>query len=294
MTVLLGEAVGLHPDRRTVSLSDGRTIAYDTLVVATGAGTSYFGHDDWARLAPGLKSIDEAIEIRRRIFSAFEAAERETDAARRAEYLTFVVVGGGPTGVELAGAIAEIANETLHRDFRSIGTSARIQLIEALDRVLPTYPPDRSTAARQQLERLGVVVRTGTRVIHLDGDSVRLSVGTGQERLAARTVLWAAGAQASAFTGEVAATTGAKTGLAGRLVVGPYLTISGHPEIFAVGGSPTNPGYPDARCRTSLKAGSREVPTLRAPSVGVWPARRSGPSATRTMATSLSSHAGLR
>jgi NADH:ubiquinone reductase (H+-translocating) len=241
-TVLLGEAVDLEPMCREVRLSDGATLGYDTLVVATGAGTSYFGHDDWARHAPGLKSIDDAVEIRRRILIAFEAAEREADPARRAEWMTFVVVGGGPTGVELAGGLGEIANETLRRDFRSIDPSeARIHLIEALERVLPLYPPDRSAAAQHQLEGRGVLVRTGTRVTHVDGASVRLATPTGEERLSTRTVLWAAGAQVSSFTRAVATVTGAETGAAGRIVVGPDLTIPGHPKIFAVGGAAVQP-----------------------------------------------------
>ena len=241
-TVLVGEAVALDPERRVVALSDGATIPFDTLVVSTGAGTSYFGHDEWASHAPGLKSIEEAIEIRRRIFIAFEAAEREADPVRRAEWMTFVVVGGGPTGVELAGAIGEIAIETLRHEFRSIDpTHARIHLIEALDRILPLYPPDRSTAARQHLERLGVIVNTGARVVQIDASSVRLAVGPDDERLPTRTVLWAAGAQVSSFTRATARTTGAETGAAGRIVVGPDLTIPGHPEIFAVGGAAVQP-----------------------------------------------------
>ena len=145
-TVLLGEATGIEPDRREVLLSDGGPIAYDTLIVATGVRFSYFDHDDWVAFAPGLKSIDDAIEVRRRILIAFEAAEREHDRDRRAEWMTFVVVGGGPTGVELAGALGEIAHDTLRRDFRSIDPGdARILLVEAMDRILPTYPPGRIT-----------------------------------------------------------------------------------------------------------------------------------------------------
>jgi NADH dehydrogenase len=185
-TVLLGEAVGIDVERREVLMSDGGPIPYDTLVVATGARHSYFGHDDWAAHAPGLKSIDDATEIRRRILIAFEAAEREQNPARRAEWMTFVVVGGGPTGVELAGALGEISNDTLKRDFRSIHPpDARIVLVEALDRVLPPYPPDRSVSARRQLERLGVDVRTGTRVVHVDERSVRVQVGDREEEIPA-------------------------------------------------------------------------------------------------------------
>ena len=235
-TVLLGEACALDPIGRQVDLSDGGPIGYDSLLVATGVRHSYFGHDEWARDAPGLKSIDDATEIRRRILIAFEAAEREADPVLRAEWMTFVVVGAGPTGAELAGALGEIARDTLRRDFRSIDpTQARIVLVEALDRVLPPYPKDRSASARRQLERLGVTVRTGTRVVGLDEHAVHLEVGGVQERLPARTVLWAAGVQASSFARVVARATGAETDRSGRLVVGPDLSIPGYPEIFVVG-----------------------------------------------------------
>ena len=241
-TVLLGEAVGLDPVRREVAMSDGGPIPYDSLIVATGVRHSYFGHEEWAHDAPGLKSIDDATEIRRRILIAFEAAEREADPARRAEWMTFVVVGGGPTGVELAGALGEIARDTLRRDFRSIDpTSARIILVEALDRVLPPYPKDRSASARRQLGRLGVIVRTSTRVVGIDDHSVRLDVAGAEELLPARTVLWAAGVQASSFARVVAAATGAETDRSGRIVVGPDLTIAGHPEIFVVGDVASRP-----------------------------------------------------
>jgi NADH dehydrogenase len=214
VTVLLGEAKAIDVDGRRIVLSDGGPIEYDTLVVATGAQFSYFGHDDWARFAPGLKSIDDATDIRRRILIAFEAAEREADPERRAEWMTFVVVGGGPTGVELAGALGEIANDTLKRDFRAINPGdARILLVEAMDRVLPTYPEDRSASARRQLERLGVTVRTNTPVVAIDDRSVQVKVDGGKagatERIAARTVLWAAGVRVSGFAHAVAEATGA-------------------------------------------------------------------------------------
>ena len=241
-TVLLGEAVGVDLERREVLMSDGGPIPYDTLVVATGARHSYFGRDDWAAHAPGLKSIDDALEIRRRILIAFEAAEREQNPERRHEWMTFVVVGGGPTGVELAGALGEISNDTLRRDFRSIHPpDARIILVEALDRVLPPYPPDRSASARRQLERLGVEVRTGTRVTGIDERSVRVQVGDAEEEIPARTVLWAAGVQASSFARAVAAATGAETDRAGRIVVDRDLAIAGHPEIFAIGDAAVQP-----------------------------------------------------
>ena len=266
-TVLLGEAVGLVPDRREVILSDGGPIAYDTLVVATGARHSYFGHDDWAPFAPGLKSIDDATDMRRRILIAFEAAEREAVEARRREWMTFVVVGGGPTGVELAGALGEIANDTLRRDFRSINPAdSRILLVEAMDRILPTYPPDRSRSAARQLEKLGVTVRLQTRVVGIDGTSVRVvpadppataepaKTATGgsaapqarpaapaEERIPARTVLWAAGVQVASFARTVAKATGTETDRAGRIPVDPDLTIPGHPEIFVIGDAAVAP-----------------------------------------------------
>ncbi|MBI2782072.1 MAG: NAD(P)/FAD-dependent oxidoreductase [Chloroflexi bacterium] len=253
-SVILGAATGLDPERREVQLSDGGPIAYDTLVVATGAKHSYFGHDDWARFAPGLKSIDDATEMRRRILIAFEAAEREHVAERRHEWMTFVVVGGGPTGVELAGALGEIARDTLRRDFRSINSpDARILLVEALDRVLPNYPEGRSRSARRQLERLGVTVRTGTRVTNIAEHEVTVEPAApgdvvdagGTTRIPTRTVLWAAGVQASSFAKAVAAATGAETDRAGRIKVGPDLTIPGHPEIFVIGDAAVQPWKAD-------------------------------------------------
>jgi NADH dehydrogenase len=245
-TVLLGEAVGLDPAKRVVILSDGGPIGYDSLIVATGARFSYFGNDAWASHAPGLKSIEDATEIRRRILIAFEAAEREADPVRRAEWMTFVVVGAGPTGAELAGALGEIARDTLKRDFRSIDpTHSRIVLVEAMDRVLPPYPPDRSKSAQRQLERLGVTVRTGTKVVDIDDRSVLLAVGDDEERLPARTVLWAAGVQVSSFVLALAKATDAQADRAGRVVVDPDLSVPGHPEIFVVGDAAVMPWLED-------------------------------------------------
>jgi NADH dehydrogenase len=245
-TVLLGEAVGVDPERREVVLSDGGPIGYDTLIVATGARFSYFGNDSWAAVAPGLKSIDDALDIRRRILIAFEAAERERDARRRAEWMTFVVVGGGPTGAELAGALGEIANDTLRRDFRSINPpDARIILVEAMARILPTYPEDRSRSAQRQLEKLGVTVRTKTKVVHVDARTVRVEMAGGEEAIPTRTVLWAAGVLASSFSRAVAEATGAETDKAGRIRVGPDLSIPGRPEIFVVGDAAIQPWKAD-------------------------------------------------
>src|SRR5688572_30144162 len=204
-TVILGEAVDLDVEGRRVILSDRGPIEYDSLIVATGAHHTYFGHDEWSALAPGLKTLEDAMEIRRRILIAFEAAEREADADRRREWMTFVIVGGGPTGVELAGSLGEIARDTLRRDFRAIDPAdARIVLVEAMERVLPPYPPDRSESARRQLEKLGVTVRTSTRVTGIDEQSVRVvdttaGEGAPEEVIPARTVLWAAGVLASSF-----------------------------------------------------------------------------------------------
>ena len=267
-TVLLGEAVGIDPERREVLLSDGGPIPYDTLIVASGARFSYFGHDDWAAMAPGLKSIDDATDIRRRILIAFEAAEREHDPQRRAEWMTFIVVGGGPTGVELAGALGEIAHDTLRRDFRSIRPGdARIVLVEALDRILPTYPPDRSSSATRQLEKLGVVVRTKTRVVHVDERHVRVEADGGEQEIPTRTVLWAAGVQASSFSQAVGRATGAEMDKAGRITVGPDLTIAGHPEILVLGDAalqPWKPGRPvPGVAQGGIQAGNYAAATIR-------------------------------
>jgi NADH dehydrogenase len=247
-TVILGEAVGLDLPGREVLLSDGGPIGFDSLIVATGARHSYFGHDEWAPFAQGLKSIDDALEVRRRILIAFEAAEREHVPERRREWMTFVVVGGGPTGVELAGALGEIANDTLKRDFRSINPgAARILLVEAMDRVLPPYPPGRSASARRQLERLGVTVRTGTRVVGITDHEVVVEPAAGGDResIPARTVLWAAGVRTSSFSRKVAAATGAETDRAGRVKVGPDLTVPGHPEVFVIGDAAIQPWKKD-------------------------------------------------
>jgi NADH dehydrogenase len=234
--VLLTQAVALDAAARVVRTSDGGEIPYDTLVVATGARHAYFGHDDWATVAPGLKSIEDATEMRRRILVAFEAAEREADPARRRAWMTFIVVGGGPTGAELAGALGEIANDTLRHDFRRIRPpDARIILVEALDRILSGFPAGLSRAASRQLARLGVEVRTSTRVVAIDADGAEVESPRGRERLASRTVLWAAGVQASSFGLAVAEALGAVRDRAGRIQVAPDLTVPGHPEVFVIG-----------------------------------------------------------
>ncbi len=236
ITVLLGEARGIDPVRREVLMSDGGPIGYDSLVVATGARHAYFGHDEWSEHAPGLKTIEDAIEIRRRILIAFEAAEREADPERRAEWMTFVVVGGGPTGVELAGALGEIANDTLRNDFRAIhAPDARILLVEAMERILPSYPKNLSKSATKQLEKLGATVRTKTMVTAIEEGSVTVRTESGEERIPCRTVLWAAGVQASSFGRHVAEALGVTTDKAGRIEVAPDLTVPGHPEVLVLG-----------------------------------------------------------
>jgi NADH:ubiquinone reductase (H+-translocating) len=226
--VLMGVVERLDVDHRRVVLADGEVLPYDTLILATGAGHSYFGNDAWEEHAPGLKSIEDAIEIRRRILMAFEAAERTDDPEEQRRLLTFVVVGGGPTGVELAGALTEIAFRTLRRDFRHIDpANARVILVEAVDRILTAYDPKLSEKARRQLERLGVEVRLGTMVKGVDEEGVDTDGG----RIESRTVLWGAGVKASPLAGQL----GVELDRAGRVPVEPDLTVTGHPEILVVG-----------------------------------------------------------
>jgi NADH dehydrogenase len=233
--VLLAEACNFDLAHRRVILTDGH-LEYDSLVVATGSSHSYFGHDEWARLAPGLKTVEDATEIRGRIFTAFEAAERETDPKRIREWLTFIVVGGGPTGVELAGALAEIARDTLRNEFRSINPAdARITLVEGADRILPVYPPELSAKAQRQLEQLGVTVRNGAMVTDIEPDRVTVRSGDETDVIATRTVLWGAGVKASPLGARLADAAGIQADRAGRVPVGPDLTVPGYPEVFVIG-----------------------------------------------------------
>ncbi len=234
-SVLLAEARDIDAHRRELILNTGK-VAYDSLIVATGSRHHYFGHDEWESCAPGLKTIEDAREMRRRIFVAFEAAEREPDTQKARELLTFVIVGGGPTGVELAGALAEIAKDTLRNDFRKIDpASARIILLEAMDRILTPYPPELSQIGERFLSQQGVTIQTNTTVTAIDETSVTTKRGELIERIPCRTVLWAAGVRAS-FLGQVLATrTGAQVDRSGRVVVEPDLTLPDHPEIFVIG-----------------------------------------------------------
>jgi NADH:quinone reductase (non-electrogenic) len=233
--VLLAEVMDLDPANHRVILRDGEA-GYDTLIVAAGTSHSYFGNDQWLPLAPGLKTIEDATEIRSRILLAFEKAEREPDEDARRAWLTFVVVGAGPTGVELAGALGEIANDTLRHDFRRIDPSvARIFLVEGTNRVLPLYPPDLSAKAEQALIRLNVRPMVGAMVTGIDETGVTVRRGTQVEHIPARTVLWAAGVQASPLGRVLAERAGAKLDRAGRVIVEPDLTVAGHPEILVIG-----------------------------------------------------------
>ena len=237
--VLMGEVDRVDVGARSVHLLDGRSIHYDYLIVAVGARHSYFGHDEWEPLAPGLKAITDALEVRRRILLSFELAEQEPDPAKRAALLNFVIVGGGPTGVEVAGAIAEIKEKTLKRDYRNINPrAARVILLEGGDRILPPYPEKLSHAARRTLERLGVNVRTGALVTDVRPDGVAI----GEEFIPSRCVIWAAGNKAS----SVLRSLGAPLDRQGRVIVEPDLTIPGHPEVFVLGDAAAfkhQPGY---------------------------------------------------
>jgi NADH dehydrogenase len=235
--VLMGEVRDIDPAARKVRLDDGGEAAYDYLVVAPGSTHSYYGNDAWAPYAPGLKTLEDALEIRARILLAYERAERETDAAKRAAWLTFVVIGAGATGVELAGTLAEIARHTLRGEFRRFDPhKSRVVLVEGGERVLPPYPPDLSQKALVQLERLGVTVWLGKRVTGVDAEGVTL----GPERVAAKTVIWAAGVASSPLGRSL----GVPLDPAGRVQVEPDLSVPGHPEVFVIGDLAAVPGVP--------------------------------------------------
>lgn len=233
--VLQANVVDIDTKLRQVVLADG-VLPYDVLVVATGVKHSYFGHEEWSEDAPGLKTIDDALEIRRRVFTAFEKAERESDPVRRQMWQTFVLVGAGPTGVELAGALGELANRTLRDDFKNIDpTETRILLVEGGGRVLPTYPTQLSAKAAAAVTRLGVTICTNTLVTRIDGHEVTLKEEAQEETIRAGTILWAAGVQASPLGRILAEKTGAEMDRSGRVIVQPDLTLPNHPDIFVIG-----------------------------------------------------------
>jgi NADH dehydrogenase len=227
-SVLMAEVAAIDTEQRRVRFTDGATLDWDFLIVACGAVTSYFGHEAWEHAAPGLKSIEDAVEIRQRVLRSFERAEREDDPARREALMSFVVIGGGPTGVELAGALAELSKFVLERDFRRIDPSAaRVRLLEGGERILPSFPPDLSDSAVAQLHELGVEVRTGARVTTIEPDRVRL----GDEEIGCSVVLWAAGIRAANLTASL----GAPLDATGRVRVEDDLGVPGHPRVFCIG-----------------------------------------------------------
>jgi NADH dehydrogenase len=232
--VLLANATGVDAANKNLILDDGAsTLPYDILIAATGACNSFFGNDKWNDFAPGLKTIEDATRMRHKILRAFESAERETDPAKRRAWLTFIIVGGGPTGVELSGAIAEIANDTLKHDFRSINPEeSRIIVLDGGQRILAAFPEELSIRAERSLLKMGVRARTGVRVTGIDDDGVTLLTG---ERIESQTVLWAAGVAASTFGKVLNEATGCELDRGGRVIVQPDLSIAGHPNIFVIG-----------------------------------------------------------
>jgi NADH dehydrogenase len=231
----MDEVIDIDPQQQVVKMQ-GQEINYDSLIVATGVSHHYFGNDQWKTTAPGLKTIEDALEMRRRIFIAFETAEKEPDPEKRQALLTFVIVGGGPTGVELAGAIAELAFNTLKKDFRSIDTAqAKILLLEGMDRLLPPYPPDLSKKAAESLTNLGVTIRTNTLVTNIENNIVTAKQGDQVEQISASTILWAAGIKASGMGNILAERTGVTLDRVGRVLVEPDFSIPGYSNIFVIG-----------------------------------------------------------
>jgi NADH dehydrogenase len=234
--VLMEEVIDVRPQEQQIRLKGGKTVSYDSLILATGASHHYFGKDEWAEMAPAMKTVEDALEVRRRIFLAFEAAEKEHDPVKRQAMLTFVVVGGGPTGVELAGALAELAYDTLKHDFRHVDTQeTKILLLEGMARLLPPYPPDLSADAEASLQQLGVTVRTQTLVTQIEGDRITIQHDNQAEVLSACNVFWAAGVKASGVGKVLAERTGAELDRIGRVVIEPDLSVRGYPNLFVIG-----------------------------------------------------------
>jgi len=234
--VLLGEVRGIDPDEQVLTLQDGDTVPFDSLILATGSAHHYFGNDHWEAIAPSIKTIEDALEVRRRLFLAFEKAELEPDPTIRKALLTFAIVGAGPTGVEMAGAIADLAYHTLKNDFRRVDThETRIILVEGMDRVLPPFDPSLSARATQDLEKLGVEIRTNTFVTALAGEEVTFKTGDRVETIQSHNVLWAAGVRASSLGKVLSEKTGTQCDRAGRIIVEPDFSLPGHPNIFVIG-----------------------------------------------------------
>jgi NADH dehydrogenase len=266
VSVVLGEVVDADVDGRTLTvdtLGVETSLSYDSLIVATGASQSYFGHDEYARHAPGMKTIDDALELRGRIFGAFEIAELEPDDARREPWLTFAIVGAGPTGVELAGQVAELSRRSLRGNFRSFDPrSARIILIDGVDTVLPPYSERLRRHARRDLERLGVELRLGARVVGVDQTGVDLARADGQsDRIDARTKIWAAGVQGSPLGRLLAERAQASVDRAGRVQVEPDCSLPGHPEVFVVGDLMSLSGLPGL-AEVAMQSGHHAAKTI--------------------------------
>jgi NADH dehydrogenase len=233
--VLLGEVVDFDPANKRIALTDG-DVEYDTMIVAPGMMNHYFGHDEWAEYAPGLKTIEDTAKIRQRIFYAFEVAERETDPDRKRQWLTFVIIGSGATGIELTGMLAEIAKNTLKDEFRSIRPEeSQIILLDSAERILPTYPAKLSNKAERALNRLGVNIQTGAKVVDIDDHGITVQRRESSEYIPARTVLWATGVTSSPLGRKLADTTGAQIDPQGRVIVSPDLTLAEYPDIFVIG-----------------------------------------------------------
>ena len=234
--VLLNSVVDLKPKDKQIILDDDKSISYDILILATGSTHNYFGNDQWENHAPGLSTVEDALEIRNRVFGAFEAAEKENDPIKRQAWLTFVIVGGGPTGVELAGAVAEIVNSSMKGNFNNFTPKdAKIILIEGLERVLPPYPTELSSKAEQELCNLGVTIHTQSMVTSISENNIVLRKGEKYEQITSHTILWAAGVKASSIGKKLAEKTGAQIDRAGRVIVEPDLSIIGFPDIFVIG-----------------------------------------------------------
>ena len=258
LTILQAEVIDVDTSARQVLLDGGQSLGYDHLIVAAGATHSYFGHDEWARHAPGLKTLDDAFRIRARVIGAFERAERATDPEARTPWMTFVVIGAGPTGVEMAGTMTEIAQHTLPQEFRRIdSTQARVVLIEGSERVLGAFVPKLSERAREQLVKLGVEVRTGCRVTGIDADGIDYETRVGdsvtRHRLPSKTVIWAAGIAGIPLGKALAASAGATLDRAGRVLVKPDLSLTNHPEIAVIGDLASAMSYPAGPSRAKPK-----------------------------------------
>jgi NADH dehydrogenase len=273
--VLLDEAVGIDAANRQLMLTECGALSYDTLIIATGSRTSYFGNEQWEQFAPGLKTIEDATRMRHKMLFAFEEAEREPDLAARQAWLTFIVVGGGPTGVELSGALGEMANDTMRNEFDNINPEdARILLLDGGERILSNYPESLSLAAEKSLIKLGVRTRNKVRVVGVDADGVTLKTAAGEERIAAKTVLWGAGVKASEFGKILGDQAGAPLDKGGRVLVAPDLTVPGHPEIFVVGdlASMTQDGAPlPGVAPTAMQQGKYAASVIQARLAGKTP-----------------------